>query len=410
MANGVPERKVPPFLMAEPDSPVANHTIKVVGIGGGGGNVVSHCANRGINGVEFVAVNTDQQALHTLADNARQLVIGQDLCNGEGVGGDPTIGREAAEESRREIEDILRDTRLLFLVTCLGGGTGTGAAPLVAEIAKELGILTIAVVTKPFAYEGRDEVAEAGQQELRKTTNAILTIPNENIEHEYLLNVFKCVNETLVDVIKAITDLLFNIGFINFDFKDLENNLNSDGNHALELFVGVGEGAGENRAKEAIEKAMDTSKFELGESHMASRSAVVYLTCNVDTEREIGIRKDDMNLIATTVRMHMHKNAQLVAGPIVDTGMDEDKLKVTVIIPGSSEESAEAEVAAETTETTEVLGGGFFEDEVPEEDAEPVEAMDEEIAADQRASESSVRVASQDELTDLPALFKNQAN
>ena len=239
--------------------------------------------------------------------------------------------------------------------------------------------------------------------------NAIVTIPNENIEHEFLLNAFESVNETLVDIIKAISDLLFVTGIVNFDFKDLENNLTTEDDTALDLFVGVGDATGEKRAEEAIERAMDTSKFELDENHKASRSAILYIACLQDTSRKIGIRKSEMNLITTTVRMRMNENTQLVVGQINDQEMEPEMLRVTVIVPGKTVSEVEQDTDEVEIEAPKSLTNSFFQD-YSDDESDTTGSSTTESAESRPTGGGRFRVAKQGELTDLPTLFKNQAN
>ena len=211
-------------LVTAPDNVVK---IKVIGVGGGGNNVVNRMVRSGARGVDFVAVNTDKQALN-VSNAAYKIQIGEKLTHGQGAGSDPEVGRKSAEESRNQIAKALEDTDMVFVTAGMGGGTGTGAAPIVAEIAKEQGILTVGVVTKPFGFEGRRRMqqAEAGIEELRTKVDSLVIIPNERLKHATdqkitFANAFEIADDVLRQAVQSISDLIKNTGFINLDFADV---------------------------------------------------------------------------------------------------------------------------------------------------------------------------------------------
>ena len=232
--------------------------IKVIGVGGGGGNAVNHMIDSNIDGVEFICANTDAQALRKLSIGTI-IQLGVELTKGLGAGTNPEIGRQAAEENKERIKEVLQGADMVFLTAGMGGGTGTGAIPVIASIAKEMGILTVAVVTKPFLFEGKKKqgVAERGIVELEKYVDSLITIPNQKLlpvlgNNVSLSDAFKAANDVLLDAVQGITELIVHPGMINVDFADVRTVMSGMG----AAIMGTGAASGENRAREAAEKAI----------------------------------------------------------------------------------------------------------------------------------------------------------
>jgi len=232
--------------------------IKVIGVGGGGGNAVHHMVSSSIQGVEFICANTDAQALRKL-DTGTIIQLGVELTKGLGAGTNPEVGRMAAEENKDRIKEVINGADMVFLTAGMGGGTGTGAIAVIAEIAKEMGILTVAVVTKPFTFEGKKKqaIAEQGIAELEKYVDSLITIPNQKLlpvlgDKVSLMNAFKAANDVLLDAVQGITDLIVHPGMINVDFADVRTVMSGMG----AAIMGTGSAVGDHRAREAAEKAI----------------------------------------------------------------------------------------------------------------------------------------------------------
>ena len=239
-------------------------TLKVVGVGGAGNNVVNRKVKSGTQGVEFISVNTDKQAL-AVSSADQKIQIGEKLTHGQGAGSDPEVGRKSAEESRNQIAKALEDTDMVFITAGMGGGTGTGGAPIVAEIAKEMDILTVAVVTKPFGFEGRRRMqqAEAGIAELKDKVDSLVIIPNERLKHATdqkitFANAFEIADDVLRQAVQSISDLIRDTGFINLDFADVTAIMKNAGM----AHMGVGRAAGKGKAEEAAKMAISSPLLE----------------------------------------------------------------------------------------------------------------------------------------------------
>ncbi|MEW8648056.1 MAG: cell division protein FtsZ, partial [Candidatus Thiodiazotropha endolucinida] len=246
------------------DTHSQNAVIKVIGVGGGGGNAVNHMLSGEIEGVDFICANTDAQALRN-SEVRTLLQLGSDITKGLGAGANPEIGRQAAMEDRDRIEEVLTGADMVFITAGMGGGTGTGAAPVVAQVAKDLGILTVAVVTKPFGFEGgkRMKIAEKGMEELGINTDSLITIPNEKLlavlgKEMSLLNAFKAANDVLLHAVQGIAELITRPGLINVDFADVRTVMSEMG----AAMMGSGEASGDNRAREAAERAIRSPLLE----------------------------------------------------------------------------------------------------------------------------------------------------
>jgi len=297
--------------------------IKVVGIGGGGVNAVNRMIDAGLKGVEFIAVNTDAQAL-LMSDADVKLDIGRELTRGLGAGSDPEIGRQAAEEHREEIEEVLKGADMVFLTAGKGGGTGTGAAPVLAEIAKGLGALTIGVVTRPFGFEGRRRSvqAETGIQKV----DTLIVIPNDRLltvsnEKTSVLNAFKMADEVLLQGVQGITDLITTPGLINTDFADVKM-IMSDAGSAL---MGIGYGSGEGRALNAARAAISSPLLEA--SIEGARGILLTIAGGTD----LGLF--EVNEAAEVIHGVAHPDANIIFGTVIDDEMG-DEVRVTVIAAG----------------------------------------------------------------------------
>ena len=246
------------------DSIQQSAVIKVIGVGGGGGNAVKHMIANNVDGVEFICANTDAQALKDI-DARTVLQLGNSMTKGLGAGANPEVGRQAALEDRERIAEVLRGADMVFIAAGMGGGTGTGGAPVVAEVARDLGILTVAVVTKPFPFEGRKRmaIAEAGIRELQDRVDSLITIPNEKLlavlgKSTSLLDAFKAANNVLLGAVQGIADLIIRPGMINVDFADVRTVMSEMGM----AMMGTGRATGENRAREAAEAAIRSPLLE----------------------------------------------------------------------------------------------------------------------------------------------------
>ncbi len=306
--------------------------IKVVGVGGGGGNAVEHMVRESIEGVEFISVNTDAQALRkTSVGNVIQ--IGGDITKGLGAGANPQVGREAALEDRDRIKDSITGADMVFIAAGMGGGTGTGAAPVIAEVAKELGILTVAVVTKPFSFEGKKRLAfaEQGIDELSKHVDSLITIPNEKLLKVFgrgvtLLEAFASANDVLKNAVQGIAELITRPGMINVDFADVRTVMSEMG-HAM---MGSGIAKGEDRAEEAAEMAISSPLLE--DIDLAgARGVLVNITAGLD------MRLDEFETVGNTVKAFASDNATVVIGTSLDPDMT-DEIRVTVVATGIGNE------------------------------------------------------------------------
>ncbi|MBV53061.1 MAG: cell division protein FtsZ [Coxiellaceae bacterium] len=310
------------------DNEAHNAQIKVIGIGGGGGNAIEHMMAESIDGVDFICANTDSQALQR--SSAKMVIqLGEEMTKGLGAGADPNVGRQAAEEDRERLREVLDGTDMVFITAGMGGGTGTGAAPIVAEIAKQLGILTVAVVTKPFAFEGRKrmQIAESGIRELAKTVDSLITIPNNKLlsvlgKNITLLNAFKAANNVLLGAVQGIADLITRPGLINVDFADVRTVMSEMGM----AMMGTGVSSGENRAREAAEAAIASPLLE-DVDFSGAKGILVNITAGMDMS--IG----EFEAVGDAVKAFAAENATVVVGTVIDADMSEE-LRVTVVVTG----------------------------------------------------------------------------
>lgn len=305
----------------------AQATIKVIGVGGGGSNAVNRMIDHGIQGVEFITVNTDAQALN-LAKSEIKLKIGEKLTRGLGAGANPDVGKKAAEESREAIVQALKGSDLVFVTAGMGGGTGTGAAPVIAEIAKEVGALTVGVVTRPFTFEGprRSRQAEAGISALKEKVDTLIVIPNDRLleivdKKTPMLEAFREADNVLNQGVRGISDLIMVPGLINLDFADVKTIMSEHGS----ALMGIGTAAGENRAAEAAKKAIQSPLLET--SIDGARGVIMNITGGIN------LSLYEVNEAAEIVMAASDPEVNVIFGAIIDDAM-KDEIKVTVIATG----------------------------------------------------------------------------
>jgi cell division protein FtsZ len=310
------------------DSHGEEAVIKVIGVGGGGGNAIEHMVSQSIEGVEFIAVNTDAQVLRSSSADVT-LQIGSSVTKGLGAGADPNIGREAAQEDRETIRQALEGADMVFITAGMGGGTGTGAAPEVAKIAREMGILTVAVVTKPFPFEGkkRTSFAEQGTVELANNVDSLITIPNEKLLKVMgpgtpLLQAFSAANDVLRGAVQGIAELITRPGLINVDFADVRTVMSEMG----KAMMGSGAASGPDRAEEASEAAIASPLLE-DIDLSGARGILVNITAGPD------FAIDEFETVGNAVKAFASENATVVVGTVIDMEMT-DELRVTVVATG----------------------------------------------------------------------------
>jgi cell division protein FtsZ len=317
------------------DNTPQNAVIKVIGVGGGGGNAVEHMVAQSVEGVDFICANTDAQALQNLTSRTL-LQLGTSITKGLGAGANPNMGKDAALEDRDRIAEVLHGADMVFITAGMGGGTGTGAAPIVAEIARDLGVLTVAVVTKPFIFEGkkRMKIAEAGIAELSGHVDSLITIPNEKLlsimgEDTPLLEAFGAVDDVLLGAVQGIADLIIRPGMINVDFADVRTVMSEMGM----AMMGSGTAVGESRAREAAEAAIHSPLLEDVDFNGA-RGILV----NIAAGKSISL--GEFSEVGATIEEFASENATVVVGTVIDTDMDE-QLRVTVVATGLGAEQFE---------------------------------------------------------------------
>ncbi|MDF2838966.1 MAG: Cell division protein FtsZ [Evtepia sp.] len=352
-----------------PDSVV---TIKVIGVGGGGSNVVNRMVRSGMKGVDFIAVNTDKQAL-AVSSATHKIQIGEKLTEGQGAGSNPEVGRKSAEENRTQIAKVFEGTDMVFITAGMGGGTGTGAAPIMADLAKESDILTIGVVTKPFNFEGRRrmEQAEEGIQNLKAKVDALVIIPNDRLKYATdqkitFANAFEIADDVLRQAVQSISDLIKNTGFINLDFADVTAVMKNAGM----AHMGVGRAAGKNKAEEAAKMAVSSPLLET--SINGARGVLV----NVTGSKDIGL--EEVETAANLVQEAADPNALIIFGATFDEEL-EDEMRVTVIATGfdevgdanksdSNTSTAKGRLFGNTSKPT---GSSASVDNIPSDDDDP---------------------------------------
>jgi len=302
--------------------------IKVIGVGGGGGNAVRHMIQSEVQGVEFICANTDAQALKDLG-GATVLQLGNHVTKGLGAGANPEVGRQAAVEDKERIADVLRGADMVFVTAGMGGGTGTGAAPIVADVARDLGILTVAVVTRPFGFEGKKRmaIAEEGIRQLQDKVDSLITIPNEKLlavmgKQTSLLDAFKAANNVLLGAVQGIADLIIRPGMINVDFADVRTVMAEMGM----AMMGSGQASGEDRARIAAEQAVLSPLLE-DINLQGARGILVNITAGPD------LSLGEFSEVGDTVEAFASDNATVVVGTVIDPSMG-DELRVTVVATG----------------------------------------------------------------------------
>jgi cell division protein FtsZ len=383
------------------DNVPQNAVIKVIGVGGGGGNAVSHMLSSEIDGVEFICANTDAQALRGM--EARSVVqLGAQITKGLGAGANPNVGREAAIEDRAQIQSILQGADMVFITAGMGGGTGTGAAPIVAEVAREMGILTVAVVTKPFPFEGRKRmaIAEQGLKELAEHVDSLITIPNEKLlpvlgKNCSLLTAFSTANDVLLGAVQGIADLITRPGMINVDFADVRTVMSEMGM----AMMGTGVARGEDRAREAAEAAVRSPLLEDVDLRGA-KGILVNITAGLD------MNLGEFSEVGNTIEEFASDNATVVIGTVIDPEMS-DELKVTVVATGLGQgygQQIEPTVKAVVNNTM----------RRPTVDQMELPAVKDTSVGDARVSGSGTDVASSSEgdigYLDIPAFLRRQAD
>jgi cell division protein FtsZ len=329
--------------MAEEES-VA--TIKVVGVGGGGGNAINTMVENRLTGVQFIAANTDMQALENSKADIR-IQLGPTITKGMGAGADPSMGRDAAQESLDDLANALSDADMVFVTAGLGGGTGTGAAPIIARLSKEQGALTVAVVTKPFYFEAKKRMhnAEAGWEELKKNSDTIITVPNDRLlglmqKNSTLVDMMKMVDDVLLQAVKGITDLINLPGHINVDFADLKTVMKEVG----PAIMGSGSASGENRASEAAKRAIDNQLLE-----DVGIDGALGILINISATSSLTM--GEFMEASALIQEKAHEDANIIIGALFDDNMG-DELRVTVIATGI----ANYEDSAETISEFDVVG------------------------------------------------------
>jgi len=317
------------------DNVPQNAVIKVIGVGGGGGNAVKHMIDNSVEGVDFICANTDSQALSDI-DARTVLQLGGDITKGLGAGANPDIGRAAAMEDRDRIADSLRGADMVFITAGMGGGTGTGGAPVVAEVARELGILTVAVVTRPFPFEGKKRlgIAHNGIGELQQHVDSLITIPNEKLldvlgKNTSLLDAFKEANNVLLGAVQGIADLIIRPGMINVDFADVRTVMSEMGM----AMMGTGSSRGENRAREAAAERAINSPLLDDIDLEGARGILVNITAGLD------LSLGEFSEVGDTIEEFASEEATVVVGTVIDPELS-DELRVTVVATGLGAEAA----------------------------------------------------------------------
>lgn len=327
--------------------------IKVIGVGGGGGNAVNRMVESGVQGVEFVSINTDMQALN-YSQAGTKIQIGEKLTKGQGAGANPEIGRKAAEESKDQIAAALANTHMVFITAGMGGGTGTGAAPVVAQIAREMGILTVGVVTRPFAFEGKKRLEQAlgGIDELNKNVDSLVIIPNERLKYVSeqkitFKNAFEIADGVLRQAVANISELITVPGFINLDFADVTSVM-KDAGYA---HIGTGRAAGKDKAAEAARMAISSPLLE---TSIDMAHGVIVSVIGSD---DIGL--DEVETAATMVQQAAHPDAHIIFGAFIDDTMD-DEIRVVVIATGFDSIPNSAKMNMDGKQPEQASGSGLF--------------------------------------------------
>jgi cell division protein FtsZ len=383
------------------DSAPQSAVIKVVGVGGGGGNAVRHMIENHVDGVDFICANTDSQALSDI-EAKTVLQLGTSITKGLGAGANPDIGRAAAVEDRDRIADALHGADMVFVTAGMGGGTGTGGAPIVAEVAREMGILTVAVVTRPFSFEGkkRSKIADEGLRELQQHCDSLITVPNEKLlevlgKNTSLLDAFREANDVLLGAVQGIADLIIRPGMINVDFADVRTVMSEMGS----AMMGTGQASGENRAREAAERAINSPLLD-DINLSGARGVLVNITAGLD------LSLGEFSEVGDTIEEYASEDATVVVGTVIDPEMT-DTLKVTVVATGLASGEARPSLAVVDTK--------------PEQSGSAAPAYDEQydlppatrarVARAGAAGQAAAQVESGgEEYFDIPAFLRRQAD
>lgn len=384
------------------DNVPQNAVIKVIGVGGGGGNAVRHMIDNDVDGVDFICANTDAQALSDITSKT-VLQLGTGITKGLGAGANPDIGRAAALEDRDRIADAIRGADMVFVTAGMGGGTGTGGAPIVAEVARELGILTVAVVTRPFNFEGKKrlKIAEAGLAELEQHCDSLITIPNEKLlevlgKNTSLLDAFKEANDVLLGAVQGIADLIIRPGMINVDFADVRTVMSEMG----AAMMGTGSASGEDRAREAAERAINSPLLD-DINLSGARGVLVNITAGMD------LSLGEFSEVGDTIEEYASDDATVVIGTVIDPEMT-DTLKVTVVATGldGAEGRPSLSVVDAKPKSTAVGGAPSYEDNY---DLPPGKRA--RVAAASSGAQAAVSAdTGGEEYFDIPAFLRRQAD
>ena len=367
--------------------------IKVIGVGGGGGNAVNRMVESGVQGVEFISINTDMQALN-FSQAGTKIQIGEKLTKGQGAGANPEIGRKAAEESKEQIAAALQNTNMVFITAGMGGGTGTGAAPVVAQIAREMGILTVGVVTRPFAFEGKKRLEQAlgGIDELNKNVDSLVIIPNERLKYVSeqkitFKNAFEIADGVLRQAVANISELITVPGFINLDFADVTSVM-KDAGYA---HIGTGRAAGKDKAAEAARQAISSPLLE---TSIDMAHGVIVSVIGSD---DIGL--DEVETAATMVQQAAHPDAHIIFGAFIDDTMD-DEIRVVVIATGFDNipNSAKMDMDGSKKNESSSSSGLFTEASTAAAEEKPTQAKSQstELGSDDAAFDVLMRIFDKD--------------
>ncbi len=372
-----------------------NAVIKVIGVGGGGGNALQHMLAANIDGVEFICANTDAQALQKSAAKT-VLQLGGSITKGLGAGADPDIGRQAALEDRDRINDVLQGADMVFITAGMGGGTGTGGAPVVAQVARDMGILTVAVITRPFAFEGRKRgaVAEDGIKELAEYVDSLITIPNEKLlsvlgRNISMLDAFKAANDVLLGAVQGIAELITCPGLINVDFADVRTVMSEMGM----AMMGSGSGRGEERAQIAAEQAVASPLLE-DINLSGAKGILVNITSGMD------LSMGEFEDVGNTVKDYASENATVVVGTVIDPEMN-DEIRVTVVATGLGEGGAQEKSGVQAPKVESALATG-------KPDYTPLDRPT--VIRNSKASQVSAEAHEDEDYLDIPAFLRRQAD
>jgi cell division protein FtsZ len=370
----------------------------VVGVGGGGCNALNNMVDAGIQGVEFIAVNTDVKSLSTCKASLK-IQIGTKLTEGLGAGANPEVGKKSALEDMDKIKDHLKGAHMVFITCGLGGGTGTGASPVIAEIAKEVGALTVAIATKPFAFEGKNRMtqAENGVLQLKDRVDSLITIPNQRLlsiggRHMTIMEAFLKADEVLLNAVRSISDLIVGSGHVVVDFADVKTIMCERGM----AIMGIGEAEGENRAREAAQKAISSPLLEDISIHGA-RGVLINVTGNTD------MTLNEVSEASTLIQEQAHEEAKIIWGLVYDEHM-QDSIRITVIATGFEEQ---VQTDEETTDTYN-HGRLFDEQNIPS-------FMKKKVAIDYKVDYKEIKTKSDsvdidDDRYDIPTFLRKQAD